>query len=128
MAEKNVAAFASQHIRFAESRAAVDCARQLLKTAADEIGAIACDEGRLPTLEERARCRALATYAGTIAMDAARAVWDLSGAASVYSNSSLGNLFTDMMVANQHFTQNKDVNYTTYGRMLYGLDIDNPTL
>ena len=128
MAEKGVAGFASQHIRFAEAKAAADCARQLLRFAADEVSAIACDEGRRPSLEERARCRALATYAGNIAMDASRAVWDLSGAASVYSNSSLGNLFTDMMVANQHFTQNKDVNFTTYGRMLYGLDIDNPTL
>ena len=128
MAEKGVATFASQHIRFAEAKAAVDCARQLLSFAADEIGAIACEEGRVPTLEERARCRALATYAGNIAMDVSRAIWDLSGAASVYSNSSLGNLFTDMLVANQHFTQNKDVNFTTYGRMLYGLDIDNPTL
>ena len=128
MAEKGVATFASQHIRFAEAKCAVDCARQLLRHAADEIGAIACEEGRVPTLEERARCRALATYAGNIAMDASRAVWDLSGAASVYSNSSLGNLFTDMMVAHQHFTQNEDVNFTTYGRMLYGLDIDNPTL
>ena len=128
MSEKGVAAFASQHIRFAEAKAAVDCARQLLRTAADEISAIACDEGRLPSLEERARCRALATYAGSIAMDASHTVWDLSGAASVYSSNSLGNLYTDMLVANQHFTQNKDVNYTTYGRMLYGLDIDNPTL
>ena len=128
MAEKGVATFASQHIRFAESKAAVDCARQLLRFAADEISAIACEEGRVPNLEERARCRALATYAGNVAMDASRAIWDLSGAASVYSRSSLGNLYTDMMVANQHFTQNKDVNFTTYGRMLYGLDIDNPTL
>ena len=128
MAEKGVATFASQHIRFAETRCAVDSARQLLWNAADEISAIACDEGRLPSLEERARCRARATYAGNIAMDAARAIWDLSGAASVYSASSLGNLFTDMLVANQHFTQNKDVNYTTYGRLLYGLDTDNPTL
>ena len=128
MAEKGVATFASQHIRFAEAKAAVDCARQLLRFAGDEISAIAGEEGRVPNLEERARCRALAAYAGNTAMDAARAVWDLSGAASVYSKSSLGNLYTDMMVANQHFTQNKDVNYTTYGRMLYGLDIDNPTL
>ena len=128
MAEKGVATFASQHIRFAEAKAAADCARQLLRFAGDEISAIACEEGRVPNLEERARCRALATYAGNTAMDAARAVWDLSGAASVYSKSSLGNLYTDMMVANQHFTQNKDVNYTTYGRMLYGLQIDNPTL
>ena len=128
MAEKGVATFASQHIRFAEAKAAVDCARQLLRFAGDEISAIVREEGRVPNLEERARCRALATYAGNTAMDAARAVWDLSGAASVYSKSSLGNLYTDMMVANQHFTQNKDVNYTTYGRILYGLDIDNPTL
>ena len=128
MAEKGVATFASQHIRFAEAKAAVDCARQLLRFAGDEISAIVREEGRVPNLEERARCRALAAYAGNTAMDAARAVWDLSGAASVYSKSSLGNLYTDMMVANQHFTQNKDVNYTTYGRILYGLDIDNPTL
>ena len=128
MAEKDVATFASQHIRFAETRCAVDGARQLLRCAADEVSAIVYEEGRLPSLEERARCRALATYAGNVAMDAARAIWTLSGAASVYSRSSLGNLYTDMMVANQHFTQNKDVNYTTYGRMLYGLEIDNPTL
>ena len=31
MAEKGVATFASQHIRFAEAKAAVDCARQLLR-------------------------------------------------------------------------------------------------
>ena len=128
MAEKQVSAFASQHIRFAEAKCAVDGAKQLLRVAADEISAIAIEEGRVPNLEERARCRARATYAGNIAMDAARAIWDLSGAASVYTKSSLGNLYTDMMVANQHFTQNKDVNFTTYGRMLYGLEIDNPTL
>lgn len=127
MAEKDVSAFASQHIRFAESRCAVDCAKRILKLAADEMSAIAHDAHR-PSLEERARCRALATYAGNLAMDASRTVWDLSGAASVYSTSEIGNLYTDMMVANQHFTQNKDVNFTTYGRMLYGLEIDNPTL
>ena len=128
MAEKNVAAFASQHIQFAEAKCAVDCARQILKLAADEISATVHDQGRVPGLEERARCRALAVYAGSLAMDASRTIWDLSGAASVYSDSALGNLYTDMMVANQHFTLNKDVNFTTYGRMLYGLEIDNPTL
>ncbi len=128
MSEKNVAAFASQHIKFAEARCLVDSAKRMLVTAAEELAAIAEDEGRLPSLEERARCRAYAACAGNLAMDASRIVWDLSGAASVYSASALGNLFTDMMVANQHFTQNKDVNFTTYGRMLYGLEIDNPTL
>ena len=128
MAEKDVAAFASQHIRFAEARCAADCARHILKLAADEMSAIVHGEGRVPGLDERARCRALAAYAGNLAMDASRTIWDLSGAASVYSDSALGNLYTDMMVANQHFTQNKDVNFTTYGRMLYGLEIDNPTL
>jgi 3-hydroxy-9,10-secoandrosta-1,3,5(10)-triene-9,17-dione monooxygenase len=128
MAEKNVAGFASQHIKFAEAQCAADTAKQILKFAAREMSAIAYDEGRLPTLEERARCRALATFAGNTAMDAAKTIWDLSGAASVYTRSELGHLYTDMLVANQHFTQNKDVNYTTYGRLLYGLETDNPTL
>ena len=128
MAERDVATFASQHIRFAETKCAVDGALQLLRNAAEEVSAIVRDEGRLPNLEERARCRALAAYAGNISMDAAHAIWTLSGAASVYQRSALGNLYTDMIVANQHFTQNRDVNYTTYGRLLYGLETDNPAL
>ena len=89
---------------------------------------IATQEARVPTDLERARCRALATFAGNTAMDSSKTVWDLSGALSVLSSSVLGGLYTDLIVANQHFTQNKDPNFKSYGRTLYGLALDNPTL
>ncbi len=128
MSEKAVSGFASQQIRFAEAFGAIDSAYFLLLSAADEIARIALEEGRAPTSEERARCRALATVAGNTAMDGAKTVWDLSGAISVYERSVMSGLYTDMIVANQHFTQNKDPNFRSYGLTLFGHEIDNPTL
>lgn len=128
MSEKSVADFSSQQIKFAEAKCGADSAVEILRFAADEFLAIASEEGRAPTDLERARCRALATFAGNTAMDAARTVWDLSGALSVLNSSVLGALYTDLIVANQHFTQNKDPNFKSYGRTLYGLPLDNLTL
>ena len=128
MSEQRVADFSSQQIKFAEAKCAADSAVEILRFAADEFLAIATEEARMPTDLERARCRALATFAGNTAMDSAKTVWDLSGALSVLNSSVLGGLYTDLIVANQHFTQNKDPNFKSYGRTLYGLPLDNPTL
>ena len=128
MSEQNVADFSSQQIKFAEANCAADMADQILRFAADEFQAIACDEGRVPSDLERSRCRGLATFAGNTAMDSAKTVWDLSGALSVLKSSTLGGLYSDLIVANQHFTQNKDPNFKSYGRTLYGLPLDNITL
>jgi 3-hydroxy-9,10-secoandrosta-1,3,5(10)-triene-9,17-dione monooxygenase len=128
MSEKSVADFSSQQIKFAEAKCGAGSAVEILRFAADEFLAIASEEGRAPSDLERARCRALATFAGNMAMDAARTVWDLSGALSVLNSSVLGALYTDLIVANQHFTQNKDPNFKSYGRTLYGLPLDNVTL
>ena len=128
MSEQNVADFSSQQIKFAEAKCAADMADQILRLAADEFQAISCVEGRVPSDLERSRCRGLATFAGNTAMDSAKAVWDLSGALSVLKSSTLGGLYSDLIVANQHFTQNKDPNFKSYGRTLYGLPLDNITL
>ena len=40
----------------------------------------------------------------------------------------MSRLFRDMAAANRHFTQNWDVNGGTYGRVLMGLGLDNPSL
>jgi len=128
MSEQNVADFSSQQIKFAEANCAADMADQILRFAADEFQAIACEEGRVPSDIERSRCRGLATFAGNTAMDSAKTVWDLSGALSVLKSSTLGGLYSDLIVANQHFTQNKDPNFKSYGRTLYGLPLDNITL
>ncbi len=128
MSEQSVMDFSSQQIKFAEAQCAADSAAELLRFAADEFQAIASEGGRLPTDVERARCRALATFAGKTAMDAAKLVWDLSGANSVLSANPLAGLYTDVIVARQHFTQNTDPNFKSYGRALYGLPLDNLTL
>ena len=128
MSEQRVADFSSQQIKFAEAKYADDSAVEMLRFAADEFHAIARDEARTPSDLERARCRALATFAGNTAAESAKTVWDLSGALSVLSSSTLGALYTDLIVANQHFTQNKDPNFKSYGRTLYGLPLDNVTL
>ena len=128
MSEQSVMDFSSQQIKFAEAQCAADSAAELLRFAADEFQAIASEGGRLPTDVERARCRALATFAGKTTMDAAKLVWDLSGANSVLSANPLAGLYTDVIVARQHFTQNTDPNFKSYGRALYGLPLDNLTL
>ena len=128
MSEQSVADFSSQQIKFAEANCAADMAEQVLRFAADEFQNISCEEGRVPSDLERSRCRGLATFAGNTAMDSAKAVWDLSGALSVLKSSTLGGLYSDLIVANQHFTQNKDPNFKSYGRTLYGLPLDNITL
>ena len=128
MSEQRVADFSSQQIKFAEAKCAADSAVEILRFAAGEFHAIASEEARAPSDLERSRCRALATFAGNTAMDSAKTVWDLSGALSVLNSSVLGGLYTDLIVANQHFTQNKDPNFKSYGRTLYGLPLDNLTL
>ncbi|MFP6688161.1 MAG: acyl-CoA dehydrogenase, partial [Alphaproteobacteria bacterium] len=109
-------------------KCAADSAVEILRFAAGEFHAIASEEARAPSDLERSRCRALATFAGNTAMDSAKTVWDLSGALSVLNSSVLGGLYTDLIVANQHFTQNKDPNFKSYGRTLYCLPLDNLTL
>ena len=128
MSETSVADFSSQQIKFAEAKCGTDMAAQILRFSAEEFHAIAAEGGRVPTEVERARCRGQATFAGNMATDAARTVWDLSGALSVLQSSTLGSLYSDLIVANQHFTQNKDPNFKSYGRTLYGLPLDNITL
>jgi alkylation response protein AidB-like acyl-CoA dehydrogenase len=126
MSEKNVADFSTQHVKFAEAKCATDAAHDLMRLTADRFQAIACDERRVPTPEERARCRGTATYAAQTAVAAAQTVWTLAGATSVLNTNPLSGVYADLMVACQHFTINKDANFKTYGRALYGLEIDNP--
>ncbi len=126
MSGQNIADFSSQHTHFAEAKCAADGAFDLLCLTAERFQAIACDERRAPTPEERARCRGTATYAAQTAVAAAQTVWTLAGASSVLDTNPLSGVYADLMVACQHYTINKDVNFKTYGRALFGLEIDNP--
>jgi len=128
MSEKSVLDFSSQHIKFGEAKCAIDSAVATLNLAAGEYHDIAHNQRRVPTDEERARCRGLAAYAAHTALEACKVIWSLSGASSVMSGNPLSGLYTDLLVAGQHFTNNKDANFKSYGRTLFGLELDNPTL
>ncbi len=82
----------------------------------------------MTTTEDRARYRALATYAGRLNASAVNIVLEASGGAVAYERNPLSLYFSDFTIGNRHTTQNWDVNAAAYGRVLLGLPIDNPAL
>lgn len=119
--------FSTQHVKVAEALACIQAARLLIYGACDQITEI-LELGRLPTDEERARCRAEATFAGQLSTRAVNVVWDAAGGGAIYDRNPLSRYFCDMSAANRHITQNWDVSAITHGRVVLGLPIDNPTL
>ncbi|MGA0565507.1 acyl-CoA dehydrogenase family protein [Ancylobacter sp. VNQ12] len=122
-----VSDFNTQHVKVAEALAAIKAARLLLYGVCDQMTEIIAS-GRMPTLEERARCRAEATFAGQLSTRAVNVVWDAVGGSGIYDANPLSRYFRDMSAANRHITQNWDVNASTHGRVVLGLPIDNPAL
>jgi 3-hydroxy-9,10-secoandrosta-1,3,5(10)-triene-9,17-dione monooxygenase len=119
--------FSTQHVKVAEALANLKAARLLIYGACDQMTEI-LESSRLPTDEERARCRAEATFAGQLSTRAVNIVWDAAGGGAIYDRNPLSRYFCDMSAANRHITQNWDVSATTHGRVVLGLPIDNPTL
>ncbi len=124
---KAVSDFPTQQVKIAEALASIRAARLLIYGACDQMTEI-LDSGRLPTDEERARCRAEATFAGQLATRAVNVVWDAAGGGAIYDRNPLSRYFCDMSAANRHITQNWDVSAISYGRTALGLTLDNPTL
>jgi len=111
----------------AEASAAIAAARQLLFAICDEATALA-QRDVLPDDEQRARFRSHAAFSGRLAARAVELLWDAGASSSVYSGNPLSRIFRDMSVAGRHFTQNWDVNGSTHGRVLVGLELGDPTL
>jgi resorcinol 4-hydroxylase (FADH2) len=76
----------------------------------------------------RSKYRSNAAYAGQLAYDTARKVWDLAGARAVYTNNDIGRIFLDILVATRHVTQNLEINATDHGRARVNLPLTNPAL
>jgi 3-hydroxy-9,10-secoandrosta-1,3,5(10)-triene-9,17-dione monooxygenase len=124
---QKVASYPTQQVKVAEASAALAAARQLLFALCDEASAIVASGG-LPDDEQRAKWRSHAAFAGRLAARAVDLVWDAGGSSSVYSRNPMSRIFQDMSVAGRHFTQNWDVNGSTHGRVLMGLELADPTL
>lgn len=124
---KPLSDFSTQHVKISEALSCLKAARLLLYGVCDHMTEI-IESGHLPTLEERARFRAEATFAGQLSTRAVNVVWDGSGGGGIYNANPLSRFFCDMSAANRHVTQNWDINGSTHGRVVLGLPIDNPTL
>jgi 3-hydroxy-9,10-secoandrosta-1,3,5(10)-triene-9,17-dione monooxygenase len=127
MSGARLANYTTQQVKVAEAQAAVTTARTLIYAVVDEAQATA-ESGRLTTAEDRARYRALATYAGRLNASAINIVLEAGGGTVVYDRNPLSRCFSDFTVGNRHTTQNWDVNAAAYGRVMLGLPIDNPAL
>jgi 3-hydroxy-9,10-secoandrosta-1,3,5(10)-triene-9,17-dione monooxygenase len=124
---KAVSDFSTQHVKVAEALSCLRAARLLIYGACEQMTEI-LESDRLPSDEERARCRAEATFAGQLATRAVNVVWDAAGGGAIYERNPLSRYFTDMSAANRHITQNWDVSAISHGRTALGLPLDNPTL
>jgi 3-hydroxy-9,10-secoandrosta-1,3,5(10)-triene-9,17-dione monooxygenase len=122
-----MAQFTTQQVKVAEATAAVETARLLLEGCADTAMAI-LDSGRLPTDAERTGFRCRSAFAGRLAMDAVRIVWEAGGGAVIYDTNPISRGFRDVSTASRHTTQAWDLNAATHGRVLLGLPLDNPAL
>ena len=122
-----LAQYTTQQVRVAEASTAVETARMLLRSAADEAMAIV-ESGRLPTDEERTKFRCHAAYAGKLMTSAVTTVWEAGGGTVMYDANPISRGFRDVMSANRHTTQNWDQNAAAHGRVKLGLPLDNPAI
>lgn len=127
MSGREVGSYQAQQIRIGEASAALQAAEALLRADCREIMEVA-EADRLPSDEERSNYRCNAAFAGKLACDAAKILWDLAGARAVYEGTEIGRLFRDILVASRHITQNWDVNATEHGRARLRLPLTNRSL
>jgi 3-hydroxy-9,10-secoandrosta-1,3,5(10)-triene-9,17-dione monooxygenase len=127
MSGKDVAGFATQHVKIGEAASALDAAEAVLRRDCDRIHALA-DTGVMPDDATRTGFRSNATFAGNLAWRAASLVWDVAGARAAYAHDPIGRVYRDIAVATRHVTQNPDINWTEHGRARLGLPMTNPSL
>jgi alkylation response protein AidB-like acyl-CoA dehydrogenase len=127
MSGKESGTFQAQQIKLGEASAALNAAQAIVRADAREIEAMAAAD-QLPDEITRSKYRSNAAYASQMAYQAAHKIFDLAGARAVYSNSEIGRIFLDIIVATRHVTQNLDINATDHGRALFNLPLLNPSL
>ncbi len=114
-------------IKSADARMSVDIARRIYLKNCDEAMRIV-QNGNLPTNEERIRWRAEGAFAARLCVNAVDLLYTLSGGGGLYDHNPISRAFRDVHGAQAQITQSFDINATTYGRILLGLESDNKLL
>src|SRR5215207_1586558 len=120
---RNLADFVTLQIHLAEASAIVDTARAVMLLDCDEATRIV-GEGKVPSLEQRARYRRDGAYAATLCTRAVDLLFQATGGGAIYARNPLQRAFRDIHAANAHYVLNWDINGAMFGRVLLGLSPD----
>jgi 3-hydroxy-9,10-secoandrosta-1,3,5(10)-triene-9,17-dione monooxygenase len=127
MSGKEIGTFQAQQTKLGEATAALNAAQALVRADAREIQALAVADQR-PDDATRSKYRSNAAYAGGLAYWAAQRIFDLAGARAIYSNSEIGRIFLEIIVATRHVTQSIDINAAEHGRARLNMALTNRSL
>ena len=120
---RNLADFVTLQIHLGEAGAVVDAARSVMLGDCDEATRIV-EEGKVPSLEQRARYRRDGAYAATLCTKAVDVLFQATGGGAIYARNPLQRAFRDVHAANAHYVLNWDINGAMYGRVALGLSPD----
>lgn len=120
---RNLADFVTLQIHLAEATAITHSARAVMLLDCDEATRIVAD-GKVPSLEQRARYRRDGAYAATLCTRAVDVLFHAAGGGAIYARNPLQRAFRDVHAANAHYVLNWDINGAMYGRVLLGLSPD----
>ena len=120
---RNLADFVTLQIHLAEANAVTDAARAVILADCDEATNIVAD-GKVPTLEQRARYRRDGAYAATLCTRAVDLIFGATGGGAIYARNPLQRAFRDIHAANAHYVLNWDINGAMFGRVALGLSPD----
>lgn len=120
---RNLADFVTVQVHLAEAAAMADTARAVMLIDCDEAARIV-GEGRMPSLDQRARYRRDGAYAATLCTKAVDVLFQATGGGAIYARNPLQRAFRDVHAANAHYVLNWDINGAMYGRVALGLSPD----
>ena len=84
--------------------------------------------GGVPTMEQKARYRRDGAFAVKLSTHAVDLLFGATGGGGLYDRNPISRAFRDIHAVSAHITQTWEVNATIYGRVMLGLDPENPTL
>jgi len=120
-----VAEHATTQLRIADAGAAADAGLTLIVDNCREATRMV-EAGKLPSTETKFRWRRDGAYATNLAGDAATQLFRNSGGAGIFARNPLERRFRDMNAALAHIGVSMAVNGVGHGRVVLGLEPDNP--
>jgi len=119
----NVAEFQSLQLRIAESAAEIDAAKLIMLSNLRETMDILSEAEELP-VEVRARNKRDMAYCPMLAVKAVDRLSYAAGAGGLFLSESIQRSFRDVHAGSKQIALNWDINGTTYGKVVLGLDPD----